>query len=81
MKKNIPKIREWEGNEKSIPKIGAIYIYIIYLFSRGKVFFGSQFWDIGLSYRTVISVNMPPPHFYRKYAPPFSEGSFLKILW
>ena len=30
---------------------------------------------------TVISVNMPNPHFYRKYAPPFSEGSFLKILW
>ena len=30
---------------------------------------------------TVISVIMPPPHFYRKYAPPFSEGSFLKILW
>ena len=30
---------------------------------------------------TVISVNMPTPHFYRKYAHPFSEGSFLKILW
>ena len=30
---------------------------------------------------TVIIVIMPPPHFYRKYAPPFSEGSFLKILW
>ena len=30
---------------------------------------------------TVISVNMPTPYFYRKYAPPFSEGSFLKILW
>ena len=30
---------------------------------------------------TVISIIMPPPHFYRKYAPPFSEGSFLKILW
>ena len=30
---------------------------------------------------TVISVNMPTPHFYRKYAQPFSEGSFLKILW
>ena len=29
----------------------------------------------------VISVNMPTPHFYRKYAQPFSEGSFLKILW
>ena len=25
--------------------------------------------------------NFAPPHFYRKYAPPFSEGSFLKILW
>ena len=30
---------------------------------------------------TVLSVNMPTPHFYRKYAHPFSEGSFLKILW
>ena len=30
---------------------------------------------------TVIIVIMPTPHFYRKYAPPFSEGSFLKILW
>ena len=30
---------------------------------------------------TVISVILAPPHFYRKYAPPFSEGSFLKILW
>ena len=30
---------------------------------------------------TVISVDMPTPHLYRKYAPPFSEGSFLKILW
>ena len=30
---------------------------------------------------TVISAITPPPHFYRKYAPPFSEGSFLKILW
>ena len=30
---------------------------------------------------TVISVDMPTPHFYRKYAHPFSEGSFLKILW
>ena len=29
---------------------------------------------------TVISVIMPPPHFYRKYAPPFFEGSFLNIL-
>ena len=30
---------------------------------------------------TVISVNMPTPHFYRKYTHPFSEGIFLKILW
>ena len=39
------------------------------------------FWErspFGAS--TVISVNMPTPHFYRKYAHPFSEGSFLKIL-
>ena len=30
---------------------------------------------------TVIIVIMPTPNFYRKYAPPFPEGSFLKILW
>ena len=29
---------------------------------------------------TVISVIMPPPHFYRKYAPPFFDGSFLNFL-
>ena len=30
---------------------------------------------------TVISAIMPPPNFYRKYAPPFFQASFLKILW
>ena len=29
---------------------------------------------------TVISVIMPPPQFYRKYAPPFFDGSFLIFL-
>ena len=29
---------------------------------------------------TVISVIMPPLYFYRKYAPPFFDGSFLNIL-
>ena len=29
----------------------------------------------GLNVRTVIIVIMPTPHFYRKYAPPFSEFS------
>ena len=29
---------------------------------------------------TVISVIMPTPHFFRKYAPPFFDGSFFNIL-
>ena len=29
---------------------------------------------------TVISVIMPPLYFYRKYVPPFFDGSFLNIL-
>ena len=33
-----------------------------------------------LTLSTVISVIMPPPHFYRKYAPPFFDGSFLNFL-
>ena len=49
---------------------------------RGTVIF---FWSPAIpdvrTQSTVISVNMPTPHFYRKYAHPFSEGSFLKILW
>ena len=28
---------------------------------------------------TVISVIMPPPHYYRKYAPPFFDDSFLNF--
>ena len=39
------------------------------------------FHNMFFVYCTVISENMPTPHFYRKYAHPFSEGSFLKILW
>ena len=40
-----------------------------------------QVKDLCSLHCTVISVNMPTTHFYRKYAHPFSEGSFLKILW
>ena len=42
---------------------------------------GSQYKRLSTPHSTVISVYMPTPHFYRKYAHPFSEGSFLKILW
>ena len=52
-----------------IVKLDNIYIFV------------DPFWRLWSLCCTVISVNMPTPHFYRKYAHPFFEGSFLKILW
>ena len=48
---------------------------------RRLVYRGHSLQQAANKKSTVISVNMPTPHFYRKYAHPFSEGSFLKILW
>ena len=48
---------------------------------RRLVYRGHSLQQAANKKSTVISVNMPTPHFYRKYAQPFSEGSFLKILW
>ena len=65
--------RKLDMTIKSLPSS----MYIVIIVCRGiKV----NLQKVG-SHSTVISVNMPTPHFYRKYAHPFSEGSFLKILW